>query len=185
MNTKNKQKGMTFIEVLVAMVILVTGILGAVAMQASAKKGSFDAMQRSLASALAQDIIERMRSNSSNPNVLETYEGTYGAAANAVPALRCNTPATLCTSAQMVTNDIYEWELNLLGADVVNGAQNTGGLLGAIGCITHTNNAVTVVISWQGREAIADGAANNSALARACGTSTNKRRQISVDAFIF
>ena len=59
------QKGMTFIEVLVALLILVTGILGAVAMQATAKKGSFDAMQRSVASALAQDILERMRSNDS------------------------------------------------------------------------------------------------------------------------
>jgi len=84
-----------------------------------------------------------------------------------------------------MTNDIYEWELNLLGADVINGVQNAGGLLGAIGCITHVNNAVTVVISWEGREDIADGAVNNSAIAQACGTSTNKRRQISVDAFIF
>ena len=62
-NRSAKQKGMTFIEVLIALVIMVTGILGAVAMQATAKKGSFDAMQRSLASSLAQDIIERMRSN--------------------------------------------------------------------------------------------------------------------------
>ena len=54
---------MTFIEVLIALVILIMGILGAVAMQATAKKGSFDAMQRSVASALAQDIIERMRGN--------------------------------------------------------------------------------------------------------------------------
>lgn len=69
------QKGMTLIEVLVALVILVTGIFGAVAMQASAKKGSFDAMQRSVASALAQDIIERMRSNDSDVLILENYQG--------------------------------------------------------------------------------------------------------------
>ncbi|MCI2283138.1 type IV pilus modification protein PilV [Colwellia sp. MSW7] len=61
-----KQRGMTFIEVLVSLFIMVTGILGAVAMQANAKKGSFDAMQRSLASSLTQDIIERMRSNDFN-----------------------------------------------------------------------------------------------------------------------
>ena len=74
-----RQNGMTFIEVIIAMVILVVGILGAVAMQASAKKGSFDAMQRSIASALAQDILERMRSN--NAGALNLYNGlTFGQA---------------------------------------------------------------------------------------------------------
>jgi type IV pilus assembly protein PilV len=38
-------------------------------MQAVAQKSSFDAMQRSIASSLAQDIIERMRNNS-NANIL-------------------------------------------------------------------------------------------------------------------
>ena len=71
---KTQQCGMTFIEVLIALVIMVTGILGAVAMQATAKKGSFDAMQRALASALAQDIIERMRSN--DATTLANYAGT-------------------------------------------------------------------------------------------------------------
>jgi type IV pilus assembly protein PilV len=184
-------KGMTLIEVLVALVILVTGIFGAVAMQASAKKGSFDAMQRSVASALAQDIIERMRSNDSDFLVLETYQGVYGATLNAIPGVRCNSAASLCTSAQMVTNDLYEWEVKLMGADVTAGGKNSGGLVGAFGCIDHNKNAVTVVISWQGRIETADGydANNNSSaaatLANACGTSDNKRRQVTVEAFVY
>ena len=180
-----KSQGLTFIEVMVALVILVTGILGAVAMQASAKKGAFDSMQRSLASSLAQDIIERMRGNSSNPNTLEAYEGTYGETLNAVPSPRCNSNATLCTPAQMVTNDLYEWELSLMGADVTQSSSNRGGLVGARGCIQHAGNAVTVVISWEGRINIADGSANNSAFAKACGTGGSKRRQIVVEAFVF
>lgn len=185
------QKGMTLIEVLVALVILVTGIFGAVAMQASAKKGSFDAMQRSVASALAQDIIERMRSNDSDILVLESYQGVYGAALNTPPPVRCNSVDSLCTSAQMTTNDLYEWEVKLMGADVTAGGKNRGGLVGAVGCIDHNKNAVTVVISWQGRVATADGydANNNSSpaatLANACGTSTSKRRQVTVEAFVY
>ncbi|TWX50665.1 type IV pilus modification protein PilV [Colwellia hornerae] len=185
------QKGMTLIEVLVALVILVTGIFGAVAMQASAKKGSFDAMQRSVASALAQDIIERMRSNDSDILILESYQGVYGAALNTPPTVRCNSVDSLCTSAQMTANDLYEWEVKLMGADVTAGGKNAGGLVGAVGCIDHNKNAVTVVISWQGRVATADGydADNNSStaatLANACGTSTSKRRQVSVEAFVY
>lgn len=170
-------KGLTFIEVLVAVFILVTGILGAVAMQASAKKGSFDAMQRSVASALAQDIVERMRSN--NATTLAEYAATdYGETLNSLPANRCYKLDSLCTSAEMVINDQYEWEMSLMGADVVNDGNNQAGLTGVRGCISQVLNAVTVVVSWEGRTGIADAAKDN------CGTAGAKRRQVIVKAFI-
>lgn len=173
-----KSKGMTFIEVLVALFLLIVGVLGAMAMQATVKKSSFDAMQRSLASALAQDMIERMRSN--DPDSLATYARTdYGAALDALPANRCNTFAAPCTAAQMATNDMYEWELALIGANVVQGGQNRGGLIGARGCVAHANNAIQVVVSWQGRQETVDAQKVN-----ACGTAGNKRRQVVVEAFI-
>jgi type IV pilus assembly protein PilV len=188
---KQKQQGMTLIEVLVAFVIIVTGIFGAVAMQASAKKGSFDAMQRSVASALAQDIIERIRSNNSAVTILESYEGSYGATLNSVPAVRCNSPASLCSDVQMVENDLYEWELKLMGGDVTNNGVNAGGLVGAVGCIAHNNNSINVVISWQGRVETTDGhqgslySSTASVSANACGTSSDRRRQVVVEAFVY
>ena len=180
-------KGMTLIEVLVAMFILTTGILGAVAMQASVKKGSFDATQRSLASTLAQDILERMRSNDSTLLRLNAYNGTYGNgdASETVPSPTCDSSTTLCTWQEMVVKDLYEWEVSLMGADVKNGLDSTGGLVGAVACIEHLNNTVDIVISWQGREEMTDGAASNSAFAKACGVGSSKRRQIVVNAFIF
>ncbi|WDE10719.1 type IV pilus modification protein PilV [Thalassomonas haliotis] len=180
----SKHGGMTFIEVLIALFILVTGIIGAIATQASAKKGSFDAMQRSLASSLAQDIIERMRINQSSGLFLENYEGTYGAGGSA-PASRCNSTANLCTPLEMVANDLYEWEQTLLGSEVKSGSNNLGGLLGATGCISHNNNSVTVVVSWEGRFESTDAGAANSAFASSCGSSNKKRRQIVIQAFIF
>ncbi len=183
----NNQIGMTFIEVLVALFILVTGILGAVAMQASAKKGSFDAMQRSVASSLAQDILERMRSNDASGLFLNAYNGTYGGgiATSAAPSPNCLTPTTLCTPAQVVTFDLFEWETNLMGAEVKNGTANNGGLVGAVACIAHSNNNVDIVISWQGREDTSDGAASNSTFAKGCGIANKKRRKLVVNAFIF
>lgn len=182
-------KGMTLIEVLVAMFILVTGILGAVAMQASIKKGSFDAMQRSVASTLAQDILERMRSNDPSLLRLNAYNGTYGNgdASSVAPSPTCRSAASLCTWQQMVVHDLYEWEISLMGADVKNNSANSGGLVGAVACISHVNNNVDIVISWQGREETSDGAAStdNTAFAKACGIGNAKRRQIAVNAFIF
>lgn len=182
---KTNQKGMTFIEVLVALVILVTGIFGAVAMQAAAKKGSFDAMQRSLASSLAQDIIERMRSNDSTPvtGILAAYNGNdYGSGALVAPDPRCDSLGNICTSAQRVTNDLFEWEQALMGTDVRNGTLNVGGLVDARGCIVTNGNSVTVAVSWLGRDAITDGAAGDTL---SCGTASDRRRQILIQAFIY
>ncbi|PKI14285.1 type IV pilus modification protein PilV [Colwellia sp. 12G3] len=180
----NTQQGMTFIEVIVAFVIIVTGILGAVAMQATAKQGSFDAMQRSLASSLAQDIVARMRAHapSLNPNLaLITYARTdYGAGLDAVPTNRCS-GVTTCTAAEMAANDIFEWERALMGADTTAGATNVGGLVGGRGCITQNGNAYTVVVSWQGRTETVDAGTGDDA----CGINGRKRRQVVVQAFIF
>lgn len=181
---QNTQKGMTFLEVLVALVIMVTGILGSVAMQATAKQASFDAMQRSLASSLAQDIIARIRAN--DPTSLAAYDSTgaedYGVTLNAMPtpvALRCAQPNAPCNAAQMAANDIYEWELALVGGDVTSGGQNRGGLIGGQGCILQNGNALTVVVSWQGRNEMKDIKKNDS-----CGIADKKRRQVVVQAFI-
>lgn len=178
---------MTLIEVLVALFILSTGILGAVAMQASAKKGSFDAMQRSMASSLSQNILERMRGSNATVglNILDGYNGTYGVTPLGVPVIRCNTVGTLCTPAQLITNDLYEWEQSLIGQDVKISTTGSGGLLGAVGCILHVNNVITIVISWEGREETSDGAADNAAFGKGCGSVSDKRRQVIVNAFIF
>ncbi len=176
---KNKQKGMTFIEVLIALFIIVTGILGAVAMQATAKKGSFDAMQRSLASGLAQDIVERMRSNNSATLALYAVNSPYGTGKITNPPI-CNAVGALCNPAQMVTNDLFGWEQSLMGADTKKGTVNNGGLVGAVGCITVANNAVTIVVSWQGRSDMTDAKKND-----ACGTTDGKRRQVVVEGFIY
>jgi len=181
---KSTQKGMTFLEVLIALVIMVTGILGAVAMQVTAKQGSFDAMQRSLASSVAQDIIARMRAHapSLNPNLaLNTYARTdYGSALDAVPGNRC-AGIVACTVAEMVANDMFEWERALMGGDTTLGVASVGGLVGGRGCITQVGNAYTVVVSWQGRTNTVDAGAG----AGACGISGTKRRQVIVQAFIF
>ncbi len=173
-----KQKGMTFIEVLVALVIMVTGILGAVAMQATAKKGSFDAMQRSLASGLAQDIVEKMRGNNSATLALYAVNSPYGTG-KITSSPTCNSPASLCTPAQMVTHDLYGWEQSLMGARATYGTNKVGGLVGAVGCLSVNGNAVTVIITWQGRSELVNGSTEG------CGDTSNQQRQLVVEAFVY
>ncbi|REL26003.1 type IV pilus modification protein PilV [Thalassotalea euphylliae] len=175
-----KSKGMTLIEVLVALFILVTGVLGAIALQTNAKQGSFDAMQRSLASALAQDIIERMRNNNADGLILEGYEGVYGAASLTKPSPSCQTQATSCTPAELRTYDLYEWTEMIRGAEAVESNKNVGGLINAVGCIVHNNQQVTVTIVWDGKTKTSDAGGS-------CGGSTvnSSRRQIQLTTYLF
>ena len=61
---KSLQAGMTLIEVLVAMLILSTGFLGAAAVQVSALKYTSSAQMKTQASFIAYDMMDRIRANS-------------------------------------------------------------------------------------------------------------------------
>lgn len=178
---RRKQAGFSFIEVMIAFFVLATGLIGTVAMQAVAKKNSFDATQRAQALAMANDIIERIRAN---PLAAASYNraSNYGAGDIGLPNPRCQAQASNCTPAQIALNDQYEWDQSLFGAVVTNGANNVGGISGATGCVNFNNGNLTVVVSWLGRESIRD-AAQTSGQTN-CGSASAERRQVVINTFI-
>lgn len=175
------QSGFSFVEVMVAFFILATGLLGTVAMQAVAKRNSFDATQRAQALAMASDMIERVRAN---PSAAVDYlkADHYGAGDVAVPGNRCQTQASNCSPNQIALNDRYEWDQRLFGADTSNNDGNVGGILNATGCVFLNNGNLTVVVSWLGREAIQDAATSSGQ--NDCGDAGAERRQVVVTNFI-
>lgn len=179
---RRHQSGFSFIEVLVAFFILATGLIGTVAMQAVAKRNSFDATQRAQALAMANDIIDRIRANSS---VAASYNANdYGAGNIGAPNPLCQTQAANCTPAQIALNDRFEWDQRLLGTDVTRAGANAGGIVGATGCVRfNATGDLTVVVSWLGREAIQDAAASTGELA--CGDESAERRQVVINTFIW
>ena len=64
--------GFTLIEVLIAMLVLAVGLLGLAGMQATGIRNNLSAYNRSLATQLAYDMADRMRSNVADA-------GTFGA----------------------------------------------------------------------------------------------------------
>lgn len=145
MSFVKNNRGVGLIEVLIAMLVMAVGILGFVGLQTTAKRTGYEAMQRSTAVYLINDMLERMRSNS--PAV---YDGSYtvanlggGSLGNAAPA--CVT-ASSCSSAEIASYDLWEWEQRLDGA--VEGGR--GGLVSARGCLNVNNGFVTVAVAWRG-----------------------------------
>jgi type IV pilus assembly protein PilV len=183
---KRKQQGFSFIEALIAFMVLATSIIGVVSMQALSKKGSFDAVQRALATALANDIVQRMRVNTDGVTA-NAYVGTFSSFAANTSMNRCRSIGAPCSSAQIAANDLYEWKMAIFGGDVTQSSGNVGGLISPTACISHAAGAISVVIAWSGRTAISDAAATKAqgSLAASCGSASTKRRQVYIDTFIF
>ena len=125
--------GMGLLEVVISIAVLSVGLLGVAHMQAVGTFSVERSYQRSQATVLAYDIADRMRAN---PGSAGSYLSSVLEAADATVQTGCRT-TTGCSLAQMVQNDLYEWNLALQAA-----------LPGAVGTITQSDATFTVAISW-------------------------------------
>jgi type IV pilus assembly protein PilV len=162
LKTRSKQQGYSLVEVLIGILILTVGILGMATMQLSAKRIGFDALQRSIATSLAHDIIERIRSN---PKAVPAYIVNNLGAGSSEPSPNCYSAD--CSATQLAAHDLWEWEQALIGASEKMGTSSVGGLVNPRACITHFNGLITVTIVWKGFQAI------GSPSAITCGSGLN------------
>src|SRR6266702_2585014 len=119
----NSQRGTSLIEVLVTMVILAFGLLGAAGLQARLQLADMEAYQRSQALILVDDIASRIATNRANAAAYVTTAGNPLGTGMVCP--------TTVSSRQQI--DAAQWCNALLGAAEVAGAGKTGAMLGARG----------------------------------------------------
>lgn len=179
------QRGVGLIEVLIAMLIVSIGAAGLLSMQVSGKRIGYDALQRSSATSLVRDIIERMRVN---PTAVADYAKTVGGTSiSSEPSPNCLTAT--CTPAQMAAHDLWEWERALDGAAeyIANAGSETlaGGLVAPRGCITNNNGVVTITLAWRGYQSISNPTANDCGTTQGLyGDNDDQRQIISITTFI-
>lgn len=154
-NPIRRQAGLTLIEVLVSLVILLVGLLGLAALMTSSQKAESESYQRAQALLLLQDMVERINANR---GVVECYRYTTDASAGTpylgvgadLTALSCS--AGSLTANSRAVEDLTEWSSLLEGASESAGG-NVGAMVGARGCVTLDNAAArtyTVSVAWQG-----------------------------------
>lgn len=111
------QNGFTLLEVLVTMVVLSLGLLGYAGLQMASIKNSASAYQRTQATILAYDIIDRMRANRA-----QAVGGAYNIAIGSPPA-----------SAGIAGDDLVDWKAlvgnALPGGDAAINVDATGNAL--------------------------------------------------------
>lgn len=117
-------KGMTLIEVLVALLIVSIGLLGLAALQANSLKFNHSAYLRTQATQLAYDMGERIRANREEALINNTnYTIAF---ADAAP-----------TATNIETRDLNSW-LTQITATLPNGD----------GEITRVANRFTITVRW-------------------------------------
>jgi len=106
MNWRCRQRAFSLVETLVAVLVLAVGLLGLAGLQVTGLKSNHGSYLRSQATALAYDLIERMRANRA-----AVANGDYD---NPAPSRSdaCLSPPG-CSPSALARHDLYEWAANL------------------------------------------------------------------------
>jgi type IV pilus assembly protein PilV len=135
------QRGISLIEVLIAMVILAIGLLGLIGLQGRLHVTQVEAYQRAQALILLQDMAARVALNRNN-------SASYVTASPLGAGMTCPVANT-----SRVERDLREWCQALQGAAETLGTAQVGAMVGGRGCIEETvpgSDEFLVTVAWQG-----------------------------------
>lgn len=157
---KADQRGVTVIEVLIALLVLAFGMLGAAGLLVRAQQGEFESYQRKHALMIVDNFAARMQAN--RPVADDCYAITTNVAAG-TPFLGTGTTLTqpfTCTAGSAAQQNTAVADLTalqdaLLGSGETQGGGNVGALSSARACVSKTGNdtigwTFTVSVVWQG-----------------------------------
>ncbi len=113
--SRREQSGFSLIEVLIAIIILSVGMLGAVGMQATALQSNMEARNQAAASTFARELAEKMRGNhtvaiktaaADNPYI---FDVALAGSSITAPSVNCFTDGCP-TVKDAATWDIADWQ---------------------------------------------------------------------------
>lgn len=135
---KSRQKGISLIEILIALIVIAVGFLSLLKLQITTLNNTTVSNQRYLASVLAQDMGERIRANADN---MTQYQHSG-----------FNTVGGSC--AGICAQDVAAWQAAI--------SDNNLALPSGQGRVTFTNQDALIEIQW--REKASDGSFANRIL---------------------
>lgn len=130
------QHGFSLVEVLIALAVLSIGLLGLAALQTVSLRVGHDSYQRTQATMLAYDIVDRMRAN---PVALAA--GKYNNVLVGTNSGSTDCVSLSCTTDEFADYDIRTWH-TILAAKLAQG-QGTISTVTSAGVSTRT-----ITVSW-------------------------------------
>ena len=158
---RKAHSGFSLIEVLVAILVLLFGLLGMAGVQVRATQAEFESYQRKQALLLLQDMVDRLQSNRlvascyaiTDVTTGAPYAGTASGGGSATAGLAACGAGSL-TAQAVANNDLTSWSNALFGAAELIGTSNVGAMNAARGCIVANGGGVyTVSVAWLGNAA--------------------------------
>lgn len=145
-----KPRGFTLLEVLIALVILVFGLLGIAGLMSKGQRASYEAYQRGQAVMIANDMAERIRANRAQaaayaagaPTTAPLGAGTLYNQLLSDSLSTNNCSLFNCSTQALVNYDLAQWDGLLFGYPErqTTGAASIGAIIKARGCIEQTAN---------------------------------------------
>lgn len=166
-NTRaRRQAGFTMIEVLVALLIIVLGLLGLAGLQVRIQQAEFESYQRTQALVLLHEMVDRINVNRITAQcfaLTNAAAGTpfLGVGSGALPVCGSGTAAENASAAAAMA----EWDGLLKGASEIKGGNQVGAMVDARGCVSYDaasefldaalapipgTGIYTVAVVWQG-----------------------------------
>ena len=136
-----KQSGFTLLEVLVAVLVLAIGLLGLAGLMTSSIRNNQSAYQRTQATWLAYDIVDRMRVNRAAA-LASNYNTALGSPVTCV--------ASPALAGAMAAQDLTDWK-NQIACALPAGD-------GAVA--VQANRTVTVTVQWNDSRGIGNNTGN-------------------------
>lgn len=161
-----RTRGFTLFEVLIAFFVISVGLVGVVSLQALSKASQHQAVQRSRAVSLADQMLEMVRGN---PRGVTRYNiGGNAVGGDSIadePSPNCT--ASACDPNEMAAHDLWAWEQALDGSGVTaaDGGGTSAGIIQPRGCIVFTpdtangkarTGTIDVVVQWRGLQETSD-----------------------------
>lgn len=141
MSTRHRTAaGFTLIEMLVALVVLSIGLLGAAKLFVVTLQGNASASSRMMAVNLAGDLADKIRAN-------RTAGAAYVAAAANGYCAGLAIGAITCTPAQMAANDLFLWNAQV--ASTWPGGVANGTVAYVAPVSANLPATYTITINWQ------------------------------------
>ncbi|MGH7184776.1 MAG: type IV pilus modification protein PilV [Pseudomonadota bacterium] len=150
--------GFTLLEVLITLIILAVGMLGLANLQSKIHVTEVESYQRAHAVLLLQDMVDRLKTNRGNA---ADYAGDALGTLTAEDCDDATLDAITNPGKRLAASDRCLWSNALLGASEQREGANSGGMIGARGCVEQvqapdpaagvcTPGIYRVTVAWQG-----------------------------------
>src|SRR4030067_2895045 len=119
---RRSQGGFSLLEVLIALLVLAVGLLGLAALQNMGLRLNHQSYERTQATILIYDMIDRMRANPAG-----VVANNYALSMTSTPPTATqDCEVTICTSAAMAAYDMNRWITTIAGTATQRAARSCG-----------------------------------------------------------